>query len=838
MEGESDLIAEDIKEWIKTLPKWEQKLAYQLINKKHITDDVLEEAYSIFKIQMKLEDGVIPEDKNTSYTTSVTNPPKVLWKGVGNLHGVNKLKTGPVLSISDGLTVVYGENGSGKTGYTRLLNNVFISRGDQEILPDIFADNPESVSADFTFLINDSPVLYKYPSDKDEYAFKTIRNFDSKSASDDMNRESTIDFAPSELGFFDKLLSACLDIQKKLDNERAERRIENPTIKFFPNAGFALNKMMELSANTKVEDIKKAFAITDEEEKRYEQIKIEKAKLIALSIDRQITVINQVIDFLKKSEKNYALFEEAVSEENIEIYTQQIKVLKNSRLIHDTDGLALFKGDSIEQLGEEAWKEFILAAKAYYDGINNHDKCPLCGQEISEDDLIFKYWKYLESDAENNYNVAKEAVRISKKGLDELDLLFLVESSIQGQWLLENYKTETENINMAFEHAELIKKQLLESLEKECESIIKPVVIKPDIQGLINKLREKATALNQESVNARIDECTRFENEYIDKTKVIDLLPVITLYVDALKWDALAEKSKIKTRAITNKQKELFDKYVTDDYLKTFAAECKKLNANYSIDIVSRGSSGQTLKKLQIKGIAPGKVLSEGEQRAIAIANFLTEVHLDVRNVGIVLDDPVCSLDHKRRSLIVKRLLEEAKVRQVVVFTHEITFFMELKTEAERMGVIFTQETIRKMLGEPGDISSLIPWQGMNVKDRIGKLKVDLQTIIAIYNSGDTDKYYYRAKEWCELLRESWERAVEEILFNDAIQRYNPCVQTQRLKKAPFSQSLYAELEQGMTQCSAWCHDQARAINGDIPTVDNLKDYISCFESYCKKNRA
>ena len=89
-----------------------------------------------------------------------------------------------------------------------------------------------------------------------------------------------------------------------------------------------------------------------------------------------------------------------------------------------------------------------------------------------------------------------------------------------------------------------------------------------------------------------------------------------------LKWDTLAEKSKIKTRAITNKQKDLFEKYVTEDYIKTFINECEKLMANFDVDIVSRGSSGQTLKKLQIKGKAPGKVLSEGEQRAIIYSKF------------------------------------------------------------------------------------------------------------------------------------------------------------------------------------------------------------------------
>ena len=488
------------------------------------------------------------------------------------------------------------------------------------------------------------------------------------------------------------------------------------------------------------------------------------------------------------------------------------------------------KNEGVESLGSPEWKQFIVAAKKYYDAISQHDKCPLCGHKIDEKDLIFKYWKYLESDAEKNLKFAKDTLKYTTDDLEKMDLTFLVGSSIQEQWLLDNFKTETEEISSSI-------KSLLESIDSNVT--INPFEFAlPDIQGLMSKIVKKRDGLNQDSVNKRISECEKIEQEYIDKTKVIDLIPVITAYVEYLKWDSIAEKSKIKTRGITTKQKELFEKYVTDDYLHAFEEECKKLNANFNVEIVSRGSSGQTLKKLQIRGTAPGKVLSEGEQRAISIANFLTEVRMDSRNVGIVLDDPVCSLDHKRRSLIVKRLLEEATNRQVVVFTHEITFFMELKTEADRSGVIFEQETIRNYCNEPGDISQIIPWQGMTVKDRTGKLRNELQGIVSLYNSGDMDSYYYRAKEWCELLRESWERAVEEILFNDAIQRYNPCVQTQRLKKAPFTQDLYSELEAGMTECSAWCHDQARAINGDIPTAEDLKKYMECFEKYWKQYKA
>jgi DNA repair ATPase RecN len=43
---------------------------------------------------------------------------------------VNALAPGQLLPVGRGLTIVYGNNGAGKSGYIRLLNNAFNSRGE------------------------------------------------------------------------------------------------------------------------------------------------------------------------------------------------------------------------------------------------------------------------------------------------------------------------------------------------------------------------------------------------------------------------------------------------------------------------------------------------------------------------------------------------------------------------------------------------------------------------------------------------------------------------------------------------------------------------------------
>src|SRR3546814_11708719 len=60
------------------------------------------------------------------------------------------------------------------------------------------------------------------------------------------------------------------------------------------------------------------------------------------------------------------------------------------------------------------------------------------------------------------------------------------------------------------------------------------------------------------------------------------------------------------------------------------------------------------------------QILSEGEQRALALAGFLTEVALTEGSGPIIVDDPVSSLDRDRSAKVADRIADEAHKRQVV----------------------------------------------------------------------------------------------------------------------------------------------------------------------------
>jgi len=350
--------------------------------------------------------------------------------------------------------------------------------------------------------------------------------------------------------------------------------------------------------------------------------------------------------------------------------------------------------------------------------------------------------------------------------------------------------------------------------------------------------------LDVDKVNKELGSIESFINEYNDKLKLEKNLPKIESFINSMKWVDSARAIKLSTQKITTFQNKLFSEYVTSKYIEKFDAECKKLSANFSAEIKQRGRKGATLSKLSIRGRSPIEVLSEGEQRSIALANFLAETGLNDRNTCLVLDDPVCSLDHKRREIIAKRLVEEASDRQIVILTHDITFLLSIQDHCSSNGIDCCTTTIRKLRDETGIVQEeTVPWISMPVNKRIKQLRDRLQSIDRYYGDINSDsiekmeEYEGMAKLWCELLRETWERTIEEILFNNSVQRFSQAIQTQRLKKAVFTQELYLELETGMTNCSKWVHDRASGLGEEIPKPEELEEYLKACDNFVKANR-
>jgi hypothetical protein len=275
---------------------------------------------------------------------------------------------------------------------------------------------------------------------------------------------------------------------------------------------------------------------------------------------------------------------------------------------------------------------------------------------------------------------------------------------------------------------------------------------------------------------------------------------------------------------------------------QSFKTELKNLEFNH-VEVELKevgGAEGVFYHKLILTrnpGIDVPKVVSEGEQRCISIAAFFAELSTADDPSAIVFDDPVSSLDFEWRNNVAKRLVEESKRRQVIVFTHDVVFLLALKQFAAQNNIQALDQHVRRQSKGAGVCAEELPWVAMPVKGKIGYLKNRWQAADKLFRDGHQDAYEQEAKYLYGLLRETWERALEEVLLGGVVERYRPSVQTQKL--APLADITEADcktVETAMTKCSTWLpgHDQAAAARAPVPAVAELKRDIDALETWVK----
>nr|WP_286192977.1 MULTISPECIES: AAA family ATPase [unclassified Synechococcus] len=294
------------------------------------------------------------------------------------------------------------------------------------------------------------------------------------------------------------------------------------------------------------------------------------------------------------------------------------------------------------------------------------------------------------------------------------------------------------------------------------------------------------------------------------------------------------------TKGITQKSTSVTKTSVTQKLKDSFRNELDSLGFRHiEVELKEAGGSEGILYHKLLLTRAPGvdlpRVVSEGEQRCLSIAAFFAELSTADEPSGIVFDDPMSSLDYRWREGVARRLVHESKSRQVIVFTHDVVFLLLLKQIAEEEGVTQLDQHVRQLSKGAGVCAEELPWVAMPIKKKIGHLKKEWQAADKLFRDGEQATYEKEAKYLYGLLREAWERALEEVLLAGTVERFRFGVQTQQIGKiADITAEDCRTLDAAMGKCSKWLpgHDQAPAARAPVPEPVELKADIEGLEAW------
>ncbi|ASL43979.1 DNA replication and repair protein RecF [Burkholderia sp. AD24] len=852
-------IIQEIYEWSKALSAWQQDAIARLYVNRELSPGDIEDLYALAKAEAGISDekGRVAKKLASAEVAPQTNPTRLVQiVAVKDVQHVNALVHGSKLPISaTGLTVIYGENGAGKSGYSRIFKHACRARDRREpILPNARLDPKEvgTAQAVFEAIVDGTTVEYVWKHRTEPpLPLADISIFDTHCARAYIDNQGDFAYVPYGLDILEGLVSLCTTLKARASKEKTDSSPSDAAYAALVNETTAVGRALKgIFKKTTSADIVKLAELSDEEIERRAVLtktlseadpktKAREIRNKALRLKGLKTQIETKLEIV--STKKLQNLQELVGKSNI------------AKSVAETAAKA-FESEpgQLHGTGGEEWKTLFEAARDFaaisHEGheisaLPEGAQCPLCQNELGAAGVrrLGRFDAFIkgkvEQAAKDAWRLAKDAYNTVKNATFELNI---------DAALKEELNTLDEQLlPLCMESQACLKTRQSESLLASGGNLPWESVSVAQNDAAV-RLGEVADGLENQAktLEASADEAAR--KQLVAEQAELDARHKLSEVKDAvleamLKYEYCAKLQKCidgtATRGISSKSTELSRTLASKELADALNEELKRLKC-HELQVVMKPESpgGRTQFKLtlQLPGNAtPAAILSEGEQRAIAIASFLAETTLSGGRGGIVFDDPVSSLDHRRRWEVAERLVEESLKRQVIVFTHDIYFLCILEQKAEELKAALQSNYIRRTGNGFGAHSEGLPFDVLGTKGRIGKLRQMLVDVRKAHADGDEDEQRELTSRAYGDLRLAWERCVEEVLFNGAIQRFGEGVSTLKLKEVIVSDDDYRTIEDGMTKCSKFEHDAAVRVGRlPVPQPDELGEDIEKLETW------
>lgn len=220
---------DDIEAWSTKLSSWRRDCLRRLAISNDLSDVDLEELLAMIRQIVGL-DVATPPPEAVPFTKAHFGSSKVTQftlRGVANVKNVNRLLANASLTFCPkALTIVYGRNGSGKSGFVRILRAACRTRIENQaklkVLADVYRSGSQPQSADIVIDagLGDTVIAWT-PGMEADPLLSQVAVFDTLSAQLYVDSGNQIRYLPFGLALPHRLHSITLTLKDRSETERA-----------------------------------------------------------------------------------------------------------------------------------------------------------------------------------------------------------------------------------------------------------------------------------------------------------------------------------------------------------------------------------------------------------------------------------------------------------------------------------------------------------------------------------------------------------------------------------------------------------------------------------------
>ena len=758
---------------------------------------------------------------------------------ISDVEGVNALAPKKPLEFGKGnITIVYGNNGSGKSGYVRLLKHVCGARETGALHRNVFKPGSAVQKACIWFEQNGVRKSHTWSGQGICDDLNSIDIFDTSFGKVFVSSEEEVSYEPPVLSFFSSLILACEKVASALDTEAKQHQSKKPNIS--PDKKVTPEGIWyeAISAKTSAQDIDKHCTFSSVNETEMQTLQQRLAERAPTEKAKQLRKQKQHIDNLVQDAQKYL---EQLSDKN---YRRIIAAKKKSILKKTAADMAadkVFSGSGLEGIGSDVWKELWEAARNYsvsiayrkveYPNVSDGSRCVLCHEPLTQEakERLTYFEHFVKGEMQKMAADAAKKYESVSQTIEALPTLETLKTRIDAAGI-----TQDEVANQVTEFfAQLqARKDLLPEIESE-ESIPDPLLSPNWINEAYaqsESLGELAKKFDQDAKSDNREEIKKKLNSLQARKWLSEHRTAINEEVTRLKLQnqIQAAKKSTNTNVLSRKKGALAEALITDAFVQRFNSELNALGASQvKVELVkSKVSKGRVLHKIRLReasqsGLAD--VLSEGEHRIVSIAAFLADVAGKNNRAPFIFDDPISSLDQSYEEAVVQRLTELSQHKQIIVFTHRLSLLGTVRHFAEKKAIKPDVASIRSVdwgTGEPAPI----PLSQSDIKTALNTLMN--QRYQDAKNASENGKFGHAEillKSICSDFRTLVERSIENDLLCGVVQRFQRPVHTLKLKDlAKLKGADCNLLDTLMTKYSGFEHSQPTKSPVELPTPDGL----------------
>ena len=766
---------------------------------------------------------------------------------IRNLQNVNSLAGDQALGFGPGLNIVFGENGAGKSGYGRLARRVCRAAEPGEVLHDVFdpgkAEAPQT--AEFVLAVDGAERVVEVDlADEPDRILSAMTAFDASCAEFCITKSNTIEHTPRPL----RLLKELVEAQDRLAEDLAEQ------IDALRDGLPELPELDAPEAAALLARVEAGEAAREEVEAAARLSEAELAELHDLEKAEATIAAHQSLELETAARKRAAAVERLAAQleeawgqlddEALEEIAELRARLSRASAAVDQVAADAFADQPQPGTGGDAWREmweaarrFVEAGEGIFPDEAEDATCPLCQQDLEAEarERMRRFEAFVSGNLREQVRLVDAALTEHLERLPDLgELSHTAEVAVAaaGEQLREPADAALKSLA----------DRLAIVIGQSDPSLGHALDLKPlrDYAAVQIAEAEGLAVLRDEEERARIE--ARLI-ELRARRAIAERLGDVLAHLDALAGIAAREEARraLSTQAISHRIRELSRLALTDRLKEALAQEIVEIDPIADrVELKASASKGKPAVQFKLRAEGRekvGKVLSTGEQTALATAFFLAELRVSNERSAIILDDPVSSLDHQRREHVATRLVEEAARRQVVVLTHDLVFVYYLQEKAEELGVELHGQALERAYHSVGVVASELPWEVKSPMDRAKALRHELKAKLIPLFKGNDPLYEAEAQRWRLELRKAYERMIEINVLGGTIERQARNIRVRNLHKVRWSPELARDIDAAMKELSGGAHQEPLGRQSPALTPKQLEALLEKFAALCAKTK-